>query len=137
MMEKISFIIPCYRSEHTIWDVVSELRAMMEQQNIYDFEILLINDDSPDHVWAVIQKLCCDQRIKGIGLSRNFGQASAVMAGFANVSGDFVFVLDDDGQSPLDAVMEMMDTLKKENDDAVYGIASDVQFDGAAGPDQE
>lgn len=128
MAEKISFIIPCYRSEHTILDVVQELRTMMENLNTYDFEIVLVNDASPDHVWTVIQKLCSDQRMKGIGLSRNFGQASAVMAGFANVSGDYIFVLDDDGQSPLDAVMEMTETLKKENYDAVYGIASDVQF---------
>ena len=62
MAEKISFIIPCYRSEHTILDVVQELRTMMENLNTYDFEIVLVNDASPDHVWNVIQKLCicCD-----------------------------------------------------------------------------
>lgn len=128
MTEKISFIIPCYRSEHTLWDVVLELRSIMEKQDAYDFEILLINDASPDHVWSIIQKLCCDKRIKGIGFSKNFGQASAVMAGLANVSGDFVFILDDDGQSPVDSVMDMMETLKNGNYDVVYGTTSEVQF---------
>ena len=137
MAEKISFIIPCYRSEHTILDVVQELRTMMENLNTYDFEIVLVNDASPDHVWNVIQKLCSDQRMKGIGLSRNFGQASAVMAGFANVSGDYIFVLDDDGQSPLDAVMEMTDTLKKRIMMLCMALHPMCSLDGAAEPGQK
>lgn len=127
-MEKISFVIPCYRSEHTIQDVVKELQALMDGQQEYEYEIVLVNDGSPDHVWSVIKELCEDQRIKGITFSKNFGQASAVMAGYAAASGDFVFSIDDDGQSPVDATLKMMAELKQGDFDVVYGITTEVQF---------
>lgn len=127
-METISFVIPCYRSEHTIRDVVTEIQSIMAQQKEYGYEIVLVNDGSPDNVWSVIRDLCGDVRIKGITFSKNFGQASAVMAGFAASTGDFVFSLDDDGQSPVDSVMEMMDEIKKGDYDVVYGITTEVQF---------
>lgn len=127
-MEMISFVIPCYRSENTIRDVVAELQSIMEKQKTYDYEIVLVNDGSPDDVWSVIQELCSDKRIKGINFSKNFGQASAVMAGYANVSGDYIFTIDDDGQSPVDSTMELMEELKKGDYDVVYGITTEVQF---------
>lgn len=127
-MEKISFVIPCYRSEYTIRDVVTELQSIMAEQQAYDYEIVLVNDGSPDNVWSVIQELSSDIRIKGVTFSKNFGQASAVMAGFAASTGDFVFSIDDDGQSPVDSVMDMMEELKKNDHDVVYGITTEVQF---------
>ena len=127
-MEMISFVIPCYRSEKTIGDVVAELQSIMGQQKTYDYEIILVNDGSPDDVWSVIQSLCSNTRIKGITFSKNFGQASAVMAGYANVKGDYIFTIDDDGQSPVDSVMELMEELKRGDYDVVYGITTEVQF---------
>lgn len=127
-MEMISFVIPCYRSENTIRDVVAELQSIMEKQRTYDYEIVLVNDGSPDDVWSVIRQLCSDKRIKGITFSKNFGQASAVMAGYANASGDYIFTIDDDGQSPVDSTMELMEELKKGDYDVVYGITTEVQF---------
>lgn len=128
MMEKISFVIPCYRSEHTINNVVTELLTIMGNQETYDFEIILVNDNSPDNVWHIIRGLCANEKIKALSFSKNFGQASAVMAGYGMAAGDYIVTLDDDGQSPVDAVLEMLDVLKKDDHDVVYGITTEVQF---------
>ena len=64
-----------------------------------DFEIILVNDASPDDTWEVICSECAkDQRVKGINLSRNFGQHYAISAGLANVSGEWIVVMDCDLQ---------------------------------------
>ena len=78
----ISFVIPCYRSEHTIGRVVAEIHETMSGMEQYTHEIILVNDCSPDGTWAAIRRLCQeDSRIRGINFARNFGQHAALMAG--------------------------------------------------------
>lgn len=120
---KISFVIPCYRSEHTIEGVVSELKSVVAQRPEVDYEIIMVSDHSPDKVYDVIARVshADPMHLKGIQLARNFGQPSALMAGFSRVSGDVVFCLDDDGQAPVDAVFTVIDKLVNEKFDVVYG----------------
>lgn len=101
-MQKISFVIPCYRSEKTLPGVVTEIQdTMKELTNEYNYEIVLVNDDSPDDTYGVIKTLADNaDNIIGISLARNFGQHAALMAGFHHISGDIVVCLDDDGQTP-------------------------------------
>ncbi len=101
-MQKISFVIPCYRSEKTLASVVAELTDKMKSlAGDYTYEVILVNDDSPDDTYGVIQTLAAkDDHILGISLARNFGQHAALMAGFHYVTGDIVVCLDDDGQTP-------------------------------------
>jgi len=56
-MEKLSFVIPCYGSETTIEIVVNEIRKTLKQRPEYDYEIILVNDCSPDRVWPRIRAL--------------------------------------------------------------------------------
>ena len=57
-MPKFSFVIPCYRSEKTITTVVEEIKSEMAAKRPGDdYEIVLVNDCSPDNVWSVIEKL--------------------------------------------------------------------------------
>lgn len=119
-MKKISFVIPCYRSEKTLPGVVQEIRETMEQISKYEYEIVLVNDCSPDNTFGTIQTLCGeDARVKGISLAKNFGQHSALMAGLRHTDGDYVVCLDDDGQTPADEVGKLLDKLE-EGYDAVY-----------------
>jgi dolichol-phosphate mannosyltransferase len=68
-------------------------------QSFQDFELILVNDASPDNAWPEILALCKeDSRVKGINLSRNFGQHYAITAGIANVTGEWVVVMDCDLQ---------------------------------------
>ena len=81
-MKKISFVIPCYRSEHTLPHVVSEIEEKMKTLPQYEYNIFLVNDCSPDNTFEVIRRLCQEnENIKGIDFARNFGQHSALMAG--------------------------------------------------------
>ena len=124
---KLSFVIPCYGSEQTLADVVAELKSTMTQRPEMDYEIILTEDGSPDGVWEVIRTLAeGDERVKAIRLVRNFGQHAALLAGLSAVSGDAAFLLDDDGQAPVDELFKMVDELDK-GYDVVYGCYPEVK----------
>ncbi|MCM1063918.1 MAG: glycosyltransferase family 2 protein [Eubacterium sp.] len=119
-MKKLSFVIPCYRSERTLPHVVAEIHEKMKTLEQYGYEIILVNDCSPDSTMETIRQLCREHsHIKGISLAKNFGQHSALMAGIRHSSGDYVICLDDDGQTPADQVDRLLDKLE-EGYDAVY-----------------
>ena len=119
-MKKISFVIPCYRSEATLPHVVAEIQEKMKSLTQYEYNIFLVNDCSPDRTIDVIRRLCQEnENIKGIDFARNFGQHSALMAGLRHSDGDYVVCLDDDGQTPADEVDKLLDKLE-EGYDAVY-----------------
>lgn len=102
--ELVSFVIPCYNSTNTLDDVVEQIESVMENcLPKFDYEIILVNDCSPNG--TTYDKICeiakRDNRIKGINLARNFGQPSAVMAALNHAKGDYVVCGDDDGQTPF------------------------------------
>ena len=119
-MSKISFIIPCYRSENTLKGVISDIKLAMEKMAQYSFEVILINDSSPDGTVGVIEELVKENdNITGIDMTKNFGQHAALMAGFHFATGDYVICLDDDGQTPPLEAYKLIDKLN-EGYDAVY-----------------
>ena len=110
---KISFVIPCYGSESTITNVINEINAVVDVSE-YKYEIILVNDSSPDEVIKVIKGLAlADKKIKVIDLAKNFGQHSALMAGYAHASGDILVSLDDDGQTPANEVFNLIKKLNE------------------------
>ncbi len=128
-MEKISFVIPCYRSEHTVGAVVDEIVETVTAHGGYDYEIILVNDNSPDNVMHTIKELSAkDSRVKGLDLSRNFGQHSAIMAGFTYLTGDIVVCLDDDGQTPANEMFRLIDKL--DDFDLVFAEYKNKQHSG-------
>lgn len=111
-MTKISFVIPCYRSENTIASVVDEIKTTISSRKEYDYEIILVNDSSPDNVYGVIKDLATsDSKIKGIDLAKNFGQHSAILTGYRYITGEIVVCLDDDGQTPASEMFLLIDKL--------------------------
>ena len=119
-MKKVSFIIPCYRSEKTIEGVVSEIRDTMQELKSYEYDIFLVNDCSPDNTFEVIRHLCEKyDNITGINLAKNFGQHSALMAGLRKSDGDIVVCLDDDGQTPANEVGKLLKGIE-DGSDVVY-----------------
>ncbi len=120
MKQLISFVIPCYRSAESLPGVVKEVERTMDGLKDYDYELVLVNDCSPDNTFEVIRSLCMEHNnIKGVNLARNFGQHAALMAGFRQVKGDIVVCLDDDGQTPADEVGKLLDKIN-EGADVVY-----------------
>ena len=119
-MKKVSFVIPCYRSALTIGNVVKEIQDTMQSLTQYSYEIILVNDCSPDETFDVITKLCEEhENICGVDLAKNFGQHGALMAGFHQVTGDILVCLDDDGQTPADEVGKLLAEIEA-GQDVVY-----------------
>jgi undecaprenyl-phosphate 4-deoxy-4-formamido-L-arabinose transferase len=119
-MQKISFVIPCYRSEKTIEGVVSEIQDTMKSLREYKYDIILVNDSSPDNTFGVISSLCERfDNIIGIDFAKNFGQHAALMAGLRSSDGDIVVCLDDDGQTPANEVGKLLAQIEN-GSDVVY-----------------
>lgn len=113
MNKKLSFVIPCYRSQKTVGSVIDEITKTMKKEPEYDYEIILVNDGSPDHVWDTIREYAGrDDHILGVNLAKNFGQHSAVLAGYHYCTGDYVVSLDDDGQTPAREVFKLLHELQ-------------------------
>ena len=121
-MLKVSFVIPCYKSESTIEGVIGDIReAVRGYPDGIDHEIILVNDYSPDNIWSVISKLSSeDNKIIGINLSKNFGQYAALLAGYKKASGDIIISLDDDGQTPASESIVLINKIN-EGYDVVFG----------------
>jgi undecaprenyl-phosphate 4-deoxy-4-formamido-L-arabinose transferase len=121
-MKKISFVIPCYNSEHTVGHVVAEIDHNFEGNERYEYEIILVNDGSPlDDTLGTIRRLAVEnKRVKAVNLSKNFGQDSALMAGYSLAQGEYIVSLDDDGQNPAAEAWKLLDKME-EGWDVVFG----------------
>lgn len=118
-MKKVSVVIPCYNSEKTITSVVEEIVDVVTDK--LDYEIILVNDGSTVELWDKIKELVdkYPDRIKGVRLAKNFGQHSALMAGYREAKGDVVVQMDDDGQSNPKGIFTLLKKLE-EGYDAVF-----------------
>jgi dolichol-phosphate mannosyltransferase len=106
-MEKkphISVVSPVYMAEKIVAELVRQLRENLSAITD-DYEIVLVNDASPDGSWDAIAAECGkDNRVKGINLSRNFGQHYAITAGLRYANGEWVVVMDCDLQDRPDEI---------------------------------
>ncbi len=94
----ISVVSPVYRAEFIICELVQRLETVLSGMGL-PFEIILIEDGSPDNSWQKISEICTQKPfVKGISLSRNFGQHNAITAGLDNAKGEWVIVMDCDLQ---------------------------------------
>ena len=106
-MEKpvhISVVSPVYRADKIVQELVKQVKENLLTIT-EDFEIILVNDASPDNSWVAIETECKkDKRVKGINLSRNFGQHYAITAGLSYAKGEWVVVMDCDLQDRPDEI---------------------------------
>jgi dolichol-phosphate mannosyltransferase len=94
----LSIVSPVYLAEKVLPELIQRLEAVLTSLT-NDFEIILVEDGSPDNSWKVIEALATENpHIKGIKLSRNFGQHYAITAGLDQAKGDWVVVMDCDLQ---------------------------------------
>ena len=119
-MPLVSFVIPCYRSAHTIRGVADELKTAMKAMPGYDYELILVNDCSPDDTFSVLREMAeTDEHVTAVDLAKNFGQHAALMAGLKHAAGEIVVCLDDDGQTPGNEAGKLIRKLE-EGYDVVY-----------------
>lgn len=118
-----SVVIPVYNSELILEDLVSQIMMSFSTWNLQLKEIILVDDNSLDGSWNKIKHLkeLHPGIIKGVRLSRNFGQHNATCAGIQKVTGDLILTIDDDLEvAPADA-KSLIEKFESENYDIVYG----------------
>ncbi|WP_427875203.1 glycosyltransferase family 2 protein [Flavobacterium sp. MMS24-S5] len=109
----ISFVSPVYKAEKILEKLVSEIQKAMSIIGT-DYEIILVDDRSPDKSWNVMKKLSQDfSEVKSIRLSRNFGQHPAIMAGLSQANGEWVVVMDCDLQDQPKEVVKLYNKTKE------------------------
>lgn len=111
----LSIVVPVYRSAPILPNLVQQIYKEMCKEGLAErFELVLVNDSSPDNSWHVICDLADTHSfIKGISLRRNFGQHNAIMAGLNHANGDYIVVMDDDLQHPPHSIGSMLQVLSK------------------------
>lgn len=117
--ENISLVIPVYNSEESLPILVEEIKKTLQK---YNYEIIFVNDGSKDHSLSVLKKIAgSNARVIVINLARNVGQHNAIMAGLKFAKGDIVVMMDDDLQHPPAEIHRLIDKMKKDELDVVYG----------------
>ena len=117
---ELSFVIPVFNGSRSVAGVVEKIYELYSDLCI---EIVLVNDGSGDDS----EKICRALHEKHPGnltfvhLARNFGEHNAVLAGLHHATGNYVAVLDDDGQNPPEEIRRMYDAIRDEGFDVVYG----------------
>jgi len=113
----VTVAIPCYNSSQTLETVVSDIKKQFADKPDYDYQIVLVNDNSKDNTFEVIERLCeKDSKITGVDLSKNYGQVSAQMAAIRFIKGDIAVFMDDDGQHPADELFKLVESVEAGND---------------------
>lgn len=125
-MLTVSVVIPVYRAEQTLLDLYSQLSAALSKV-VPAFEIIFVEDGGGDGSWPIIARLAhTDHRVRGIRMSRNYGQHNALLCGIRAAKHSVILTMDDDLQHPVSEIAPMLEALKPEYD-VVYGAPQEEQ----------
>ena len=120
---KLSVVTTLYRSKRFLEQFLYEMQKALEAINCNNYEIIFVNDGSPDDSLAYLLERKKDiPQIKIIDLSRNFGHHYAMQAGLSQASGDYVFLIDNDLETPPAILTEFYNEMVNDASlDVVYG----------------
>lgn len=117
-MKTITILVPAYKEEKTLRALKDALDEVWNNIPNYEWELLLINDGSPDNTLDVIKELRSqDNRVNYVDLSRNFGKENAMLAGFDYAKGDAIIIMDADLQDPPSLIPDMLNYWEEGYDD--------------------
>ena len=120
-MKKVSILIPFYNEQDVLPSLFERLQLLIDSNDNYQWEVMLINDGSTDNSLCLVKQMRLrDKRFRYIDLSRNFGKETAMLAGFDNVTGDCMVIMDADLQHPPEVIPQML-KLWEEGYDDIYG----------------
>ena len=119
-MTSLSIVVPVYRAEGSLRELHRRLLTVLEAHGS-PFEILFVEDCGGDGSWAVIQEIAAiDPRVRGLRMSRNYGQHNALLCGIRAAAMEVVVTLDDDLQNPPEEIPKLLGLLA-DGHDVVYG----------------
>jgi putative glycosyltransferase len=119
----LSIVTTVYRSEQFLGTFIDEMVQAISEAGIVDYEIIFVNDGSPDSSGELLlQARNSNPRIKIIDLSRNFGHHKAMLAGLSFANGDLTFIIDCDLEVRPGVLKRFLDTRRATSVDVVYGV---------------
>ena len=119
---EISIVIPLYNEGSHVTALLSDLKAALQQIEC-SFEVILVDDGSPDDMWRKIKdEARTFPSLRAVRLSRNFGKELALCAGLERARGDAVIVMDGDGQHPPSLIPIMVEKWQSSGADIVQGV---------------
>ncbi|HEX3676756.1 MAG TPA: glycosyltransferase family 2 protein [Sphingomicrobium sp.] len=122
-MVALSIVVPCFNEQECLGALHERLGAAARKAVAEDYEIVLVNDGSKDSSWErMLQMAEADRHLVAINLSRNHGHQLALTAGLDLCRGETVMVIDADLQDPPELLPEMMQVMREEGADIVYGV---------------
>ena len=124
---KLSIVTTLYRSARHIETFLKRARAAARSFAGEDYEIVIVNDGSPDESLAIVLWMARDDenlgaRLVVVDLSRNFGHHRALMAGMAQAKGDYLFLIDSDLEEPPELLDVFSVEMERTGSDLVYGV---------------
>lgn len=125
-MRTLSVVIPVYRAERILPDLYRQLTTALEEVGS-EFEIIFVEDGGGDDSWSTIADLArSDPRVRGLRMSRNYGQHNALLCGIRAARHEIIVTMDDDLQHPVSEIAPMLAALTPEVD-VVYGVPLNEQ----------
>ncbi len=123
-MEKYSIVVPFHNEEENVTALYARLKQVMEQVG-ESFEMVLVEDGSSDRTYKLLEEIAAvDSRVLVVKLRRNFGQTSALAAGFDHATGEFILAMDGDLQHDPNDIPSFLEKLE-EGYDVVSGWRRD------------
>jgi undecaprenyl-phosphate 4-deoxy-4-formamido-L-arabinose transferase len=117
--QALSIVIPVYRSEGCLVALYDAIAEALTPTGL-SYELILVNDSSPDQSWKVIESICqIDPRVVGVDLRRNFGQDNAILTGLRLARGKYIAIMDDDLQHHPKFLPVLLDKIE-DGADVVY-----------------
>lgn len=122
-MVELSIVVPCYNEEGCLRALYERLTSAARAAVNSSYEIVLVNDGSRDETWPMVLEIAAnDARVLGINLSRNHGHQLALTAGLDLCRGETILIIDADLQDPPELLPSMLQTMREEGADVVYGV---------------
>lgn len=125
-MSSVSVVIPVYNAGPNLRNLYDQLMPVMEATT-GQFEVIMVEDHGADDSWSIVSNLAeQDTRVRGIRLSRNYGQHNALLCGIRAARYDTIVTMDDDLQNPVSEISVLLNKLA-EGYDVVYGTPQQEQ----------
>lgn len=119
---KLSIVATLYRSALHLREFYARIKAVAEKITS-DYEIILVNDGSPDNSQEIAEAICAgDPRVGVIELSRNFGHHKAMMTGLEHAQGELVFLIDSDLEEEPELLLRFWQAYQSSDADVIYGV---------------